>query len=335
MTCKLRPSTKRGDPVLEYQWASETWRFYAYVNIWIVFISAMLMTRKWVVPYLAAGPEIEGDTCGPFAYRENSSLPDVKPGEGFDFYTETHLQDFFGFSNICTNWDYTPARELTAMIYPIFEYSLMIYLGLDFLATKLSYQRGELNEWFWTFSKIIFPLNVFLGTQFRMIFVCIAYEQVQQHTAGFLGFQVVLVLVAIQNTLFIIDSNIVYPSLGGIKKTRMAAITYLCCVLFIGFFKIRATIYVVQNAKGADWTLKDSPIPNWKVGQLVDRIWMIINAIMPLGISYYRSKNEAAIKFTITSEEPSYVGHEDDEVVGLTTGGGHGGTKYEAVEVSI
>ena len=66
MTCKLRPATKRGAPVLEYHVASETWRFYAYINIWIVFISAILMTRKWVVPYLAGGPEVEGDTCGPF-----------------------------------------------------------------------------------------------------------------------------------------------------------------------------------------------------------------------------------------------------------------------------
>ena len=91
----------------------------------------------------------------------------AQPGEGFDFYTQNHLRERFGFSNICTNWDYSPSRELTGMIYPIFEYALMIYLVLDFINTKLAYQRGELTEWFWIFSKIVFPVNVFLGTQFR------------------------------------------------------------------------------------------------------------------------------------------------------------------------
>ncbi len=73
----------------------------------------------------------------------------------------------FGFANICANWDYSPSRELTAMVYPLFEYSLLVYLCLDFLQTQLSYKRGELNEWFYTFAKIVFPINIFLCAQFR------------------------------------------------------------------------------------------------------------------------------------------------------------------------
>ena len=99
--------------------------------------------------------------------RQDSPDFGVNLGEGFDFKTQSHLIQLFGFANICANWDYSPSRELTAMVYPLFEYSLLVYLCLDFLNTKLSYQRGELEEWFWSFSKIVFPINLFLCAQFR------------------------------------------------------------------------------------------------------------------------------------------------------------------------
>ena len=71
-----------------------------------------------------------------------------------------------------------------------------------------------------------------------MIFVCIAYENVQQHTAGFLGLQVVLILVAVQNVLYIIDADVSYNFLGGIKRTRQVAITYLGLLLVISAVKV-------------------------------------------------------------------------------------------------
>lgn len=73
----------------------------------------------------------------------------------------------FGFKNICANWDYSPSRELTAMVYPLFEYSLLIYLILDFWTTQLANNRGELNAWFWKFSQIAFCINIVLCAQFR------------------------------------------------------------------------------------------------------------------------------------------------------------------------
>jgi hypothetical protein len=47
---------------------------------------------------------------------------------------------------ICTNWDYSPARELTAMYYPLFEYSLLLYLVLDFLVSAISYKKDNNNR---------------------------------------------------------------------------------------------------------------------------------------------------------------------------------------------
>lgn len=92
-----------------------------------------VITTKYVIPRLAAGPEVPGDTCGPF----NQDFPNngVFPGKGFDYYTQSHLHNAFGFNNICTNWDYTPARELGSVVYPTFEYLLLIYVVFNFMAT--------------------------------------------------------------------------------------------------------------------------------------------------------------------------------------------------------
>eukprot|EP00565_Helicotheca_tamesis_P004256 CAMPEP_0185741212 /NCGR_PEP_ID=MMETSP1171-20130828/38839_1 /TAXON_ID=374046 /ORGANISM="Helicotheca tamensis, Strain CCMP826" /LENGTH=200 /DNA_ID=CAMNT_0028413167 /DNA_START=650 /DNA_END=1252 /DNA_ORIENTATION=- len=172
----------------------------------------------------------------------------------------------------------------------------------------LSYQRGELTKWFWTFSKIVFPINVFLCSQFRMIFVVIAYLDVQGHTAGFLGLQIALVLVAIQNTLYVYDSNECVKLFGTIRNTRIAGLTYVIGDLAISAVKVTATIYVVRNGRGAPWTLAPSFIPGQCVGQLVDKVWMIFNAVLPLIISYNRAKSEYPLDIAITSEEPTYIG---------------------------
>ena len=168
-----------------------------------------------------------------------------------------------------------------------------------------------------------------------MIFICLAYEQVQQHTAGFLGLQVALVLIAIQNTLFIIDTNTVYHPFG-LKQTQKLAKIYLGTVFFMGFFKISATIYVVMNGVGAKWTLIPTPIPGFKVGRIVDVVWMLVNAILPLLIARFRASQEAQLLITIENEEPTYVDN-GEEAIALTKtkGGASGGVKYEAIASSI
>ena len=71
------------------------------------------------------------------------------------------------FNNICVNWDYSPSRELTAMVYPAYEYSLLLYTVLKFVENYLAHLRGELSEWFWMLIKIMFPISILFITQFR------------------------------------------------------------------------------------------------------------------------------------------------------------------------
>ena len=139
-------------------------RFIALCSFWSMAFFAIVITRLIVVDKLAAGPEVEGDSCGPF----NQKNPGL--GKGFDFSTQNHLLQTFGFTNICANWDYSPSRELTAMYYPLFEYSLVLYLVMNFYTIRLSYMGGESSKWFWTLTKIFFPFEIILAVWFRKYF---------------------------------------------------------------------------------------------------------------------------------------------------------------------
>jgi hypothetical protein len=139
-------------------------RFTSFCFFWSMAIFAIAITRLVVVDKLAAGPEVEGDSCGPF----NQKNPGL--GQGFDFFSQNHLLQKFGFANICANWDYSPSRELTAMYYPLFEYSLILYLVMNFYTIRLSYMRGESSKWFWTLTKIFFPFEIILTVWFRKFF---------------------------------------------------------------------------------------------------------------------------------------------------------------------
>ena len=79
-----------------------------------------------------------------------------------------------------------------------------------------------------------------------MIFVILAYENVRGHTAGFVGLQLSLILVAWQNTLKIWDSNIGYSYfdfLGGgeakrVRNTKRGALVYIITQSIVSFAKL-------------------------------------------------------------------------------------------------
>ena len=53
------------------------------------------------------------------------------------------------------------------MFYPVFEYTIIAYLALDFCVDALSFKQGKISKLFYTVSKIATILNVFLFTMFR------------------------------------------------------------------------------------------------------------------------------------------------------------------------
>jgi len=296
---------------ISYTIKTELMRCMAYLFFWTMAAFAMLVTRIWVVPIIEAGaPEdtpIEKLGCG--AFNRQGGDFGLNYGEGFKF-EENHLTEEFGFGNICTYWDYTPARELVGMYFPLFEYSLVIYIVLDYVNTRISYQRGELPGWYWMLMKIVTPINIILCVWFRMIFIFIAFDYTQLHTCAFLGLQIALMSVAITNFLYVLMTGQSYPTLK-LSKSQTVVIAYLYIILnlAISSVKIYATIQIVLNGpRGPDFYRYPTFIPGMVLGKIVDVSWMIMNGVIPMVIAYVRMTNEEPITIVLAKAAHIYEG---------------------------
>jgi len=296
-------------------------RLYAYFFFITLCVLAFLLFNILVKPIIAAGaPEgtpTERLGCGVF---NRDSDPEksfggmdkfgINFGEGFDLAT-SHLTELFGFTNVCVYWDYEPSRQLVAMYFPLFEYSLAIYVFLDFINTMLAYKRGELPEWYWSLVRIVTLPTIILIAWFRMIFVFVAYEEPHLHSGAFLGMQIALFSVALTNTCYVLLTKQSYPTLClSARSTAVLAYTYLICNVAISSVKMYSTAYIVKNTLAPPYYLYDTPIPGKCLGQLIDMAWMLFNAIIPIFVAYTRRHNEDPLTIEFSIPTPTYEGDE-------------------------
>uniref|UniRef100_A0A7S2YEE7 Uncharacterized protein n=1 Tax=Entomoneis paludosa TaxID=265537 RepID=A0A7S2YEE7_9STRA len=283
------------DSTLNWPVQPETLRFYAYVFFWIMGFLAMALTELVVKDRLAAGPPPGDPSCPPFEMGQG----------GFDLHTHSHLIRVYGFNNICSNWDYSPAREIVAMVYPLFEYTLILYLVADFINVAISYQKGWVSPRYYRVARTLFPIMLILCSWFRMIFVILVYEDARGHTAGFLGLQLTLMMVACLNVWYISETKLEYDILGGRRGTQIASLIYLVCDLAVSATKFWLDVHVVLGYDYPSWGMK--PVGSLVVGECVDHVWMLFNAILPLIISYVRSQKEQPLEITIDLQAPKYI----------------------------
>lgn len=241
-------------------------------------------------------------------------------GDGFNLAT-SHLTELFGFTNVCVYWDYYPAREIIGMYFPLFEYSLFIYVFIDFIYVMLAFRRGEVPSWYFKMVKVVTPITCLLIIWFRMIFVFVAYENPRAHSCAFLGMQLALLSVALMNTLFVVLSGQSYPTLGLSKSTTTwVAYTYLICNIAVSSIKIYATTYIVFNTFSPDFYKEQSIVPSLLNGELLDKFWMLFNAVIPIFIAYTRMNNEHPLTIEFSVPTPTYEGDkQEDSALSETT----------------
>ena len=154
-----------------------------------------------------------------------------------------------------------------------------------------------------------------------MIFVVVAYESLRGHTAGFLGLQIVLLLVAIMNTTQVLYTGQSYPTWNlSETTTKWLATVYLSVNYIVSFFKLWATIEIVVDGSPVGWSSRLLfGSEGFNGGQLVDYIWMFMNAILPIFIAWVRMTDEdpLTIKFAMPpntyAAAPDPAGDDDDD----------------------
>jgi len=301
-------------------------RVIMYICFWGFVFVAKAITRVIVVPMLREGSnetDIERRGCGPFN-RNFETKPNpfnLSYGEGFDYDTESHLQQEFGFSNVCTSWDYTPAREIVAIIFPFFEYSMVLYIFLNGVMIFIAFGRGQLPVWYKRLSYVLTPLTIFLAICFRHIFVNIAYEQVSMHTLGFLCLQFAIVITAIMNVVYILLTSEHYSCNTISEGTiRYLAKIYLALNLPITAVKIYATCIIVATNTGPKFYKHPvSMFGGIVFGRLVDLAWMSLNALLPAFLALWRSKHEDPLTIEFSLPKCTFRGEDDAELSTETT----------------
>lgn len=158
------------------------------------------------------------------------------------------------------------------------------------------------------------------------IFVNIAYESTSYHTAGFLCLQIGLILIALQNVLYVTLTDQTYKIFDWFHlhahHTSWLGWTYLFLNLLICIPKVGATVYIVKHGVGPEFYKADGFFRD-KLGQDIDFVWMFFNAVLPGIFAAFRMVNEEPITFDISL--PAVVNPPGGEKTPLAPGGGSKG----------
>jgi len=218
----------------------------------------------------------------------------------------TDLKRVFGFNNICINWDYAPSVQLTGMVYPIFEYSFLLYILLDYCQIKNDMLNGIFPAQKAKLMKTMFWIKVVLVAWFRMIFICkvtdgpiiigaLEIPAVVAHTLGFWGLQWGLVLVAFENVLYL-----TYRKQGmwcfSPESTVKLAYLYLTLLASLTALKFiwSASIFASETS---------TPIIPNSVARYFDRGWMILAAVCPIFFALNGMKKDPPMVITIVNAD--------------------------------
>lgn len=208
--------------------------------------------------------------------------------------TDTPLVRMFGYNNICIYWDYSPSRELTAMIYPLVEYPLIGYILLNFAQSHSLYHEGTAPRWYYLLSATFLPLQIILAAWFRMIFVVVAFEDVVGHTLGFQGLQLCLVLVSVQNALYWVVAEHTLPCASR-ATTLIIMWGYVAVLAIITFVKLTIVLSLFAGSPVIDPTTPFGA----SVSSLFDRFWLLFAAVIPFFVALLQSRVEKGLEITL------------------------------------
>ena len=265
---------KHKDGKLDVWFHPESFRLFAYFAFWFMVMLAIVITKLFVDVDMSTTPLVEK----------------------------------FGYNNICINWDYSPAREVTAMFYPLVEIPLLGYIILTFFqARQDTFKQGSpVGPKFYYFCLFALPFEIILLVWFRMIFVIDAFSNVVGHTAGFQGLQVVLVIVSVQNGLYNYIRGQIFPFLKeegyfklskkkGKMYTAILTLTYVAVVAVVTVSKLTIVITLFAGSPLIDGKTPEGA----RAAYAFDLVWMIVSAVMPIPFAIMERMTEPAIKMTI------------------------------------
>ena len=211
--------------------------------------------------------------------------------------SDTPLTRTFGYNNVCVYWDYTPSRELTALIYPFVEFPLIAYAVVDYIQIYRDYKLDkELPSWFFKLATGLLPIKILLLSWFRMVFVNEAFRSTVHHTLPFQGLQIALILVALTNSLYwTTHKTPLYAKQLGKKWTHRLIWVYVLCLIVVTAFKLTVVSSIFAGSPVLDVKEPSSA----RLSEFADRAWLVLAAVIPFFSAAYQRRIEVPLTISM------------------------------------
>ena len=194
----IEPSSNREslNYAFSLEFNPEILRVTAYISLIFMLLVGIIVTQRWV---------------------------DIDP-------TTTVIYQLFGFNHTCNVLDHEPSRTIAAMLLPFWEIPFVLYIIFNFLRIKDAYYENHAPRSIFLISAIFLPIKLLLTVWFRVVFVRppVSEELFLGHYLPYVGFQLLLCLVAFENILYFYSVKAL-----PFNNSRSLAFAYLILLLLV------------------------------------------------------------------------------------------------------
>lgn len=195
---------------------------------------------------------------------------------------DTVIYQLFGFNHSCNLLDHEPSRTVSAMILPFWEIPFVLYAIFNFLRINHAYQDGALPRYTLLMTALILPVQLLLTVWFRIVFVWSPEVSFLGHYLPYVGFQVLLFLIAFQNALY-------FHAVGALpfRNNRTIAVGYMALLTIVTTLCITLGMSVALGAPILD-TVND-PAQRLFFRSL-SNLYFLLAVPVPLALSWMEMK---------------------------------------------
>ena len=145
----------------------------------------------------------------------------------------TAIYKLFGFNHPCNLLDHEPSRTVSAMLLPFWEIPFLLYAVFNFLRIQDAYRENKAPRYTFLVSAFFLPIEILLIVWFRIVFVWSPEVNFLNHYLPYVGFQILLFLVAFENALYFYAMKAL-----PFKNNRLLASGYLIVLFVITFLYV-------------------------------------------------------------------------------------------------
>jgi len=304
-TRKFLAKNKPPSRTVTYTFSIEAIRFFALVSLFFLFVAGYFFTEQYI--FIKDGDDSRALLRG----AEEADVPSVARKLFFGIelipyinYKEKIVYKTFGFLHTCSYVDFNPAKEIAAILLPLFSFPMSIFLVLNHFRIKLSVMNGECPSWLYKWSLISSPLNIFLIQMTHLWFVN-SPDMEYPDGVGFLGhylpyagFQTALAITAFTQVQY----NIFLKKIPfGLPDWSAKFYVQFTCVLTVTYQLI---VMAILNGTPILDSVKGGEEGTWeRVAFLIlTKVYAIVALLVPIAASGYEMFNGDTNSFTIAHQ---------------------------------